>query len=52
MEKNIPEPASPERYVYKGFIISVVNQEMKIGKKKVTFEKARRAPGVRLLVKK
>lgn len=52
MTKNIPEPAGPERYVYKGFIVSVVNQDMKIGGKKVTFEKARRAPGVRLIIRR
>lgn len=42
----------PEKIVYKGDIFEIVKQPMIIGDKKVVFEIARRAPGVRLIIVK
>ncbi len=40
----------PEKVVYKGRILEIVEQPMRLGDKKMTFEMARRAPGVRLII--
>jgi ADP-ribose pyrophosphatase len=45
-----PTPNGPEKITYQGRMIEIVEQPMKIGEKEVTFEHARRAPGVRLIV--
>ncbi|MBP7837389.1 NUDIX domain-containing protein [Candidatus Saccharibacteria bacterium] len=47
---HIPQKDGPEEIVYQGRIVEVVQQPMKIGEKSVTFESARRAPGVRLII--
>ncbi len=44
------EKDGPEKIVYKGRILEIVNQPMKVGDKKMTFERARRSPGVRLII--
>ncbi|MBI2356702.1 NUDIX domain-containing protein [Candidatus Dojkabacteria bacterium] len=45
-----PIPVSDIESMYKGKILEVVQQDMKIGDKQVTFEWARRSPGTRLIV--
>ncbi len=51
MSNNIvPVPVGQEEVVYSGKIFTVVKQKMRIGEKEVYFEKARRAPGTRLLI--
>ena len=45
-----PKPVGEERVAYQGEIIEVVEQDMQIEDKIVTFEKARRSPGVRLVI--
>ena len=48
---RFPRPAGEEQVVFEGKIFDVVQQPMEVAKEKViTFEKARRAPGVRLIV--
>lgn len=47
---NKPKPIGEERIAYQGKIIEVVEQDMKIGEKLITFEKARRSPGTRLII--
>lgn len=51
MKKPV-EKIGPERIVASGCIIQLVNQDVKIGEKEMTFEHARRAPGVRLIITK
>lgn len=43
-------PAGEEKITFQGKMIEVVSQVMRIGTKEVVFEKARRSPGVRLLI--
>lgn len=43
-------PASEEIISYQGRLIEIVNQDMTDGKKTITFELARRAPGIRLIL--
>jgi hypothetical protein len=43
-------PAGDEVVAYQGKMIEVVNQEMSTGSKNITFEWARRAPGIRLIL--
>lgn len=43
-------PAGEEKIAYQGRIIEIVNQDMTDGAKTITFEWARRAPGVRLII--
>lgn len=43
-------PASDEKIAYQGRMIEIVNQDMTDGKKTITFELARRAPGIRLIL--
>ena len=43
-------PASEETIAYKGRMLEIVNQDMTDGQKTVTFEFARRAPGIRLIL--
>ena len=45
-----PTPSGPEKITYRGRMLEIVEQPMKIGEKEVVFESARRAPGVRLIV--
>ena len=47
---HIPIPDGPEKVVFQGKIIEVLHQPMKIGDKKIPFERARRSPGVRLVI--
>ena len=44
------ELAGDEKVVFQGKLVEVVQQPMRIGTKTMTFEKARRAPGIRLVV--
>jgi hypothetical protein len=44
------KPVGDEKIVYQGKMLEIVNQAMKAGSKSVTFEWARRAPGVRLII--
>lgn len=46
----VPIPDGREEIAYQGKIVEVVEQPMKIGDKKVTFEFARRSPGTRLII--
>ena len=46
------KPIGPEKIVYQGKIFEIVQQQMKAGQKTVTFEIARRSPGVRLIIVK
>jgi ADP-ribose pyrophosphatase len=45
-----PTPIEAEQYQYKGKIVAVVTQRMKVGDKEILFERARRSPGTRLIV--
>lgn len=45
-----PIPAGPEEIVFSGKIIEIVHQKMNIGGKEIVFERARRAPGTRLVI--
>jgi len=45
-----PIPSGPEKIVYQGKMIEVVQQLMKVGEKNIMFEFARRAPGTRLII--
>ncbi|MDA8596806.1 NUDIX domain-containing protein [Candidatus Pacebacteria bacterium] len=47
---SIPQPIGPEEIVFSGKMLEVVHQKMDIGGTEVTFERARRAPGVRLII--
>lgn len=47
---SIPIPGGEEKITFQGKMIEVVSQVMRIGTKEVVFEKARRSPGVRLLI--
>ena len=47
---NKAEKNGPEQVVYEGRIMQIVEQPMKIGDKDVVFERARRAPGTRLII--
>lgn len=48
--KDVPIPNGPEKITYRGRMLEVVQQPMKVGDKEFTYENARRAPGVRLIV--
>lgn len=43
-------PANEESIAYQGKMLEIVNQDMTDGEKTVTFEFARRAPGIRLIL--
>ncbi|MFZ2887058.1 MAG: NUDIX domain-containing protein [Minisyncoccia bacterium] len=45
-----PEPSGPEKIIFQGKTIEVVEQPMQAGDKGFTLEFARRSPGVRLIV--
>ncbi|MFZ2556039.1 MAG: NUDIX domain-containing protein [Minisyncoccia bacterium] len=45
-----PQPDGPEKIAFQGKMIEVVEQPMRIGEKRVTFEFARRAPGTRIII--
>lgn len=47
---NLPTPAEPEKIVYQGLIVEVVQQKMREGDKEKTYEFARRSPGTRLII--
>ncbi len=47
---NIPIPIGNETIIFQGKMIEIVNQQMRIGLNEVTFERARRSPGIRLLI--
>lgn len=47
----VSEPSKPEKIVYQGKIIEVVQQNRKIGGTEKLFEFARRSPGVRLIIR-
>lgn len=50
MEYHKPKPVGEERVSYNGKILQVLEQDMQIGEKHVKFERARRAPGIRLII--
>lgn len=50
MTNAVPVPKGAERLKFKGNIVAVFTQVMSIGGKLVTFERASRAPGVRLII--
>ncbi len=50
MVDTLPTPSGQERIVYKGKLIEIVEQDVTVGQKQFTIEKARRAPGVRLII--
>lgn len=45
-----PAPTGPEKIVYSGRMLEIVEQEMRFGEKNITFEFARRAPGARIII--
>lgn len=45
-----PTPAGPEKITYRGKMLEVVEQPMRIGEKEISFEFGRRAPGIRLII--
>ncbi|MCK5040218.1 MAG: NUDIX hydrolase [Candidatus Aenigmarchaeota archaeon] len=50
MENYIPKPHGQPEVKYSGSIIEVLHQKMKIGNEVRIFEKARRSPGVRIMI--
>ena len=50
MENYIPKPIGQSEVKYSGSIIEVLHQKMKIGNEVRIFEKARRSPGVRIMI--
>ncbi len=52
MKRDKPVITGEEKIVFKGKIFEIAHTPMKIGKKEVIFETARRAPGVRMLIVK
>ncbi len=44
------EPASEEKIAFQGRMLEIVNQEMTDGRNTITFEIARRTPGIRLIL--
>ncbi len=47
---SLPIPVEPEKVVYQGLIVEVVQQKMQEGEKIKTYEFARRSPGTRLII--
>jgi len=50
MSNGLPRAIGPEEIAYQGKMIEVVHQRMQEGAKERTYEWARRAPGVRLII--
>ena len=50
MKKLLPKLTGSEIITYKGKLIEVVEQKMKVGNKEFTIEFARRSPGTRLII--
>src|SRR4030043_137438 len=50
-QSSIPIPNGPEILNYRGQIFYLVTQPMLIGSREFEFEKVRRPPGVRLIIK-
>jgi len=50
-QSNIPIPNGPEILNYRGRLFDLVTQPMLIGSREFEFEKVRRPPGVRLIIK-
>lgn len=51
MWKNtIPIPVGDEIISYRGRLIEIVTQQMRVGSEEIVYEKARRSPGTRLLI--
>ena len=46
----MPTPAGPEKIMYQGKLIEVVQQHISVGDKQILREFARRAPGTRLII--
>lgn len=46
----IPVPVGDEVIAYRGRMIEIVTQQMKVGPREIVYEKARRSPGTRLLI--
>ena len=51
-EQTVPQPTGPESVVGRGRIFELVQQNYAMGSKILTFEIARRAPGVRAIVRR
>lgn len=49
-ENTIPVPVGDEVIAYKGRMIEIVTQQMRVGSEEVVYEKARRSSGTRLLI--
>lgn len=50
VRNGFPTPAEPEKIVYQGLIVEVVQQKMREGEKERVYEFARRSPGTRLII--
>ncbi|OGE43864.1 hypothetical protein A3B45_02430 [Candidatus Daviesbacteria bacterium RIFCSPLOWO2_01_FULL_39_12] len=50
MKKLLPEPIGPEKVIFKGKLIEIVEQKMKAGDYEFTLETAKRPPGTRLII--
>lgn len=50
MKKLLPEPVGPEKVIFKGKLIEVVEQKMKAGNYEYAVEMAKRPPGTRLII--
>jgi len=46
----MPTPAGPEKVIYQGKLLELVQQSIQIGDKQILREFARRAPGTRLII--
>ena len=49
-ESTIPVPVGDEVVTYRGKMIEIVTQQMRIGSTETVYERARRSPGTRLLI--
>lgn len=49
-EGIIPVPIGDEIITYRGKMIEIVTQQMRVGSEEIVYEKARRSPGTRLLI--
>lgn len=47
---TIPVPVGDEVITYRGRMIEIVTQQMRVGSEEIVYEKARRSPGTRLLI--
>lgn len=50
MKKLLPKPIGPEKVIFKGKLIEIVEQKMKAGNYEYSVEMAKRPPGTRLII--